>query len=108
MDRGPRLTYERLCAQIAAQSDLLRAATDGADLAGPVPTCPGWNVAQLLRHLGGGLPWRRAHEKATVAVRGPLTDLLLLVYGRRPPAERTEVFGDRDLLDFWLARTSFG
>jgi uncharacterized protein (TIGR03083 family) len=260
MGDGPRLTYERLCAEIGAQADLLQATVDGADLTVPVPSCPGWNVAQLLRHLGGGLrwaeeivrtrptgppddthfrevsdrpdpglggwvaeagrtladalqeagpdadvwsfvpggtrfwarrfahetvlhradatlalgkdftvgpevaldaldewmtlgtlphvlavhpeqrellgagrtihlhttdveadqaaewlvdltgdtiAWRPAHEKAAVAVRGPLVDLLLLVYGRRPPTEATEIFGDRDLLDFWLARTSF-
>jgi len=258
MDFAPRLPYDRLCAEIAAQADLLRTTAEGADLARDVPTCPGWNVAQLLRHLGGGLrwaeeivrtradgppddthfrqvaadpdpglgrwvaeggralattlrtagpdarvwsfvsggtrfwarrfahetlihradatlalgadftvepdvaldaldewmtlgtlphvleahpeqrellgagrtihlhatdagpgaewlvdltgdtiAWRPTHEKAAVAVRGPLVDLLLLVYGRRPLGRGTEVFGDRDLLDFWLARTSF-
>ncbi len=57
---------------------------------------------------GDRIGWRRAHEKAAVAVRGPLTDLLLLVYGRRPVTDRTDVRGDRELLDSWLARTSFG
>lgn len=57
---------------------------------------------------GSAITWRRAHEKAAVAVRGPLTELLLLVYGRRPVTDRVEVLGDRDLLDFWRARTGFG
>jgi uncharacterized protein (TIGR03083 family) len=57
---------------------------------------------------GEAITWRPAHEKAAVAVRGPLTDLLLLVYGRRPVTDRTEVLGDRRLLDSWLARTPFG
>lgn len=252
------LDFDRCCAEIDTQAGLLAGAVDGADLGTPVPSCPGWNVAQLLRHLGGGLRWaeeivrtratgplpdahfrqvsadpdptlggwvaagaeqlaatlrragpgvglwspvvggssfyarrfayetlmhradatlalggdftvdpvvaadaldewmelgslpemldfhpaqrellgpgrtvhlhatdapgaewvvdltgdrigwRRAHEKAAVAVRGPLTDLLLLVYGRRPVTDRTDVRGDRELLDSWLARTSFG
>lgn len=58
---------------------------------------------------GDVLAWRRAHEKAAVAVRGPLTDLLLIVYKRRSPyTEGVEVIGDAGLLDFWLERVSFG
>jgi uncharacterized protein (TIGR03083 family) len=57
---------------------------------------------------GGVLAWRRAHEKAAVAVRGPLVDLVLIVYKRRPPrGEGVEIFGDEKLLDFWLERVSF-
>ena len=62
----------------------------------------------LVDLTGDTIAWRRVHEKAAVAVRGPLTELLLLVYGRRPAAEDLEILGDRDLFDFWLARTSFG
>ncbi|MER7887121.1 maleylpyruvate isomerase N-terminal domain-containing protein [Streptomyces fimicarius] len=53
--------------------------------------------------------WRRAHEKATVALRGTLTDLML-VFNRRlePTSSRVEVLGDAALLDFWLDRSSFG
>jgi uncharacterized protein (TIGR03083 family) len=58
---------------------------------------------------GDAITWRRAHEKAAVAVRAPLTDLLLLIYKRRPArGEDVEIFGDADLLDFWLERVSFG
>jgi uncharacterized protein (TIGR03083 family) len=58
---------------------------------------------------GEAITWRRAHEKAAVAVRAPLTDLLLLIYKRRPArGEGIEIFGDADLLDFWLERVSFG
>jgi uncharacterized protein (TIGR03083 family) len=254
------LNYDRYCAEIIAQTHLLESAIKGADLTAPVPSCPGWNAGQLLRHLGGGqrwaaalvraraqqnfpedfrdlsaylaedpavvgpwldesaemlagalreagpgtplwtpvpggttdfyarrfthetlmhradaivalgaeftadpdvatdaidewmelgslpmhfevhpwmrellgpgrtvhlhatdtpgaewvvdltgdaIAWRRAHEKCAVAVRGPLTDLLLLIYRRRP-ASGLEVFGDSELLDFWLERVSFG
>ncbi|BAG22021.1 maleylpyruvate isomerase family mycothiol-dependent enzyme [Streptomyces griseus] len=53
--------------------------------------------------------WRHAHGKATVALRAPLTDLML-VFNRRlePTSPRVEVLGDAALLDFWLARSSFG
>jgi uncharacterized protein (TIGR03083 family) len=58
---------------------------------------------------GEVLAWRRAHEKSAVAVRGPLTALLLLVYGRMSlDAAPVEVLGDRALLEFWLARNAFG
>ncbi|MFF8814670.1 maleylpyruvate isomerase family mycothiol-dependent enzyme [Streptomyces pactum] len=67
-------------------------------------------AAEWLVDLGGeAVTWRRAHEKAAVAVRGPVTDLLLLVY-RRTPADHPglEVLGDAELLDFWLERVAFG
>jgi uncharacterized protein (TIGR03083 family) len=56
---------------------------------------------------GDAITWRRAHEKAAVAARGPLTDLLLVLYRRRP-ATAVEVFGDTSLLDLWLDRARFG
>ncbi|MDN3027871.1 maleylpyruvate isomerase family mycothiol-dependent enzyme [Streptomyces sp. S.PB5] len=52
--------------------------------------------------------WSHAHEKAAVAVRAPLTDLVLLLYGRRSAADASvEVFGDEDLLALWLERSGF-
>ncbi|MER5177476.1 maleylpyruvate isomerase family mycothiol-dependent enzyme [Streptomyces sp. NPDC002896] len=51
------LNYERHCAEIVRQTDLLRSRIDDADLTVAVPSCPGWNVGQLLRHLGGGQRW---------------------------------------------------
>ncbi|HEX6310179.1 MAG TPA: maleylpyruvate isomerase family mycothiol-dependent enzyme [Acidimicrobiia bacterium] len=51
----------------------------------------------------GGFTWDHGHGKATVAVRGPAADLLLLLYRRRPPvAGRYEVFGDDAVLAAWL------
>src|SRR6266511_4349466 len=48
-----------------------------------------------------------AAQKSTVALRGPLADVLR-VFHRRLPAdsERVEVVGDAALLDFWLERVS--
>ncbi|MEW1690789.1 maleylpyruvate isomerase family mycothiol-dependent enzyme [Streptomyces sp. NPDC091265] len=66
--------------------------------------------AEWLIEFGeDGFTWRRAHERATVALRGPLTDLML-VFNRRLAADsdRVEVLGDAALLDFWLERSSFG
>jgi uncharacterized protein (TIGR03083 family) len=58
---------------------------------------------------GDRLAWRRAHERSAVAVRGPLSALLLLVYGRRSVDDSgVEVFGDRGLLELWLGRVAFG
>ncbi|HWU06675.1 MAG TPA: maleylpyruvate isomerase family mycothiol-dependent enzyme [Streptomyces sp.] len=66
--------------------------------------------AEWLIGLGeDGFTWRHAHEKATVALRGPLTELMLAFNRRQEPDEGgLEVLGDRELLDFWLERTSFG
>ncbi|MFD9500678.1 maleylpyruvate isomerase family mycothiol-dependent enzyme [Streptomyces sp. NPDC060035] len=63
----------------------------------------------LIEFSEKGFTWRRAHEKATVALRGPLTELMLAFNRRQKPDEGgLEVLGDRGLLDFWLERSSFG
>jgi uncharacterized protein (TIGR03083 family) len=70
---------------------------------------PAEAAAEWVVDLTGDAPtWRRAHEKAAVAVRGPLIHLLLVVYKRRPThGEGIEILGDAPLLDFWLDRVSF-
>ncbi|MGV4929796.1 maleylpyruvate isomerase N-terminal domain-containing protein [Streptomyces sp. BHT-5-2] len=66
------MSYDRHCAEIVAQTALLRTRVEGADLSAPVPTCPGWTLARLLRHLGG------AHRRVETLVRtratGPVPD----------------------------------
>ncbi|MEU3842578.1 maleylpyruvate isomerase family mycothiol-dependent enzyme [Streptomyces sp. NPDC028635] len=63
---------------------------------------PGWFV-----DLGPDGPrWEHADRPAAVTVRGPLADLLLLMYGR-PVHDRLGIRGDRPLLDLWLRRTGF-
>ncbi|MEV7074646.1 maleylpyruvate isomerase family mycothiol-dependent enzyme [Streptomyces sp. NPDC093990] len=53
--------------------------------------------------------WRHGHEKATVALRGPLTAVLLAFYRRLPlDSPELEILGDRELLEFWLERATFG
>jgi uncharacterized protein (TIGR03083 family) len=55
----------------------------------------------------GGFTVTAAHQKSTAAVRGTATDLLLLLWNRRPLSDtaRYECFGDTALIDAWLAAT---
>jgi hypothetical protein len=48
--------------------------------------------------------WERTHAEADVAVRGPATDLLLVICRRRSldAAPALDVQGDRALLDRWI------
>ena len=48
------LGFDRYCSEIVVQAELLGAAIDGADMTVRVPSCPDWNIGQLIRHLGGG------------------------------------------------------
>lgn len=62
----------------------------------------------LIRAEDGRLVWENAHVKADTAVRGPASDLLLVLLRRRPVrTEGVQVFGDEDLLGTWLERTGF-
>ncbi|MFC4006522.1 maleylpyruvate isomerase family mycothiol-dependent enzyme [Nonomuraea purpurea] len=62
-----------------------------------------WTITQ---GPGGAITWARGHAKGDVAVRGPVSDLLLLLYGRRSPDGLT-VYGDRAFLDRWLSAAAF-
>ena len=64
------LDFERHCVEIVGQTALLTGHIDGADLTVPVPTCPDWNVSQLLRHVDGGHSWA-AEIVATRAAQPP-------------------------------------
>jgi len=72
------------------EGDLLAEAAARTDLETPIPTCPEWRLRDLVRHTGG----------ADCTVRGPSSDLHLLLWNRRTP-EGLEVDGDISLLDFW-------
>jgi uncharacterized protein (TIGR03083 family) len=68
-------------------------------------TDPGLSAEWLIELGSEGFTWRRGHERATVALRGPLADVLLVFYRRLPAdSERVEVLGDAELLAFWLDR----
>jgi uncharacterized protein (TIGR03083 family) len=48
---------ERCYTEIEASTDILAGLIDGADLAGPVPTCPDWTLRQLATHVGRAHRW---------------------------------------------------
>lgn len=93
----------------------------GAPAAPPAPLGPGRSVhlhgtdtapevrAEWLVDLTGDqITWQHAHAGAAVTVRGPVTDLLLVAYGRRPPrGDGIETYGDVGLLGDWLGWASF-
>ncbi|MGW0770259.1 maleylpyruvate isomerase family mycothiol-dependent enzyme [Streptomyces sp. NPDC002676] len=69
---------------------------------------PALNAEWLVEFGPEGLQWRRGHEKASVALRGPLTSVLLAFYRRLPlDTPGLEVLGEREVLDLWLSRASF-
>jgi len=80
------LGFDRYCDEIVTQTSLLTSAITGTDLTGPVPSCPDWNVGQLLRHLGGAQRWAAGivRSRATGPVRREFTDLS--AYIREDPA----------------------
>lgn len=51
------LSFDDYCTEIVVQTGLLESTIKGADLALPVPSCPGWNVGQLVRHLSRVQRW---------------------------------------------------
>jgi uncharacterized protein (TIGR03083 family) len=80
------LSYDRYCDEIVTQTGLLTSAITGADLTVQVPTCPDWNLSQLLRHLGGAQRWAAeiVRSRAAGPVRRDFTDLS--AYAREDPA----------------------
>ncbi|NBE53888.1 SCP2 sterol-binding domain-containing protein, partial [Streptomyces boluensis] len=69
-------------------------------------TDPGTTGEWLIDLTGEDIAVRQAHAKATVAVRAPATDLLLLMYGRRDLTDAGfEVFGDRELFERWREKS---
>ncbi|MHC3475484.1 maleylpyruvate isomerase family mycothiol-dependent enzyme [Streptomyces sp. 7R007] len=66
------LPFERHCDEIVRQTGLLAAHVSGADPTAPVPSCPAWNLGQLLRHVGGDHRW--AEEVVRTRATGPVPD----------------------------------
>jgi uncharacterized protein (TIGR03083 family) len=61
----------------------------------------------IIRFTDTGISWERGHEKATTAIRGPVTSLLLFTYGRRPAADaRLACFGDESVPELWQEKTA--
>lgn len=62
------LSYDRYYAETVAQTAGIAEVLRSADAALPVPTCPGWTLAKLARHVG------RVHRWATASVTRRATD----------------------------------
>ncbi|MEU8435700.1 maleylpyruvate isomerase family mycothiol-dependent enzyme [Streptomyces sp. NPDC029216] len=77
-----------VAAETARFADLVR----GADMAAPVPTCPGWNLADLVRHAGSVHRWFSVLLRQRIQAPPTSRDVDL----RLP--ERTEDYAD------WLAQ----
>jgi uncharacterized protein (TIGR03083 family) len=61
----------------------------------------------VVRFTDSGVDWQRGHEKATTAIRGPVTSLLLFTYGRRPVSDpRLTSFGDDTIPALWQEKTA--
>jgi uncharacterized protein (TIGR03083 family) len=61
----------------------------------------------VIRFTDSGIAWERGHQKATTAVRGPLTSLLLFTCGRRTAADpRLAVSGDDAIPALWQEKTA--
>jgi uncharacterized protein (TIGR03083 family) len=65
----PLLSFDDYCAEISTQTEQLGAALTGHDMRTAVPSCPGWNVGQLVRHLGHAHRWT-----AEIIAAGPAGD----------------------------------
>jgi len=61
----------------------------------------------MIRPTAGAVTVEPGHGKGDVAVRGPASDLLLLLMRRVPPGPPVEVNGDAALLDALLAGAAF-
>ncbi|GLZ10443.1 hypothetical protein Acsp04_06780 [Actinomadura sp. NBRC 104425] len=68
--------HERYCDAAQQETESFADRVRDADLDTPVPTCPGWTLAKLIRHLGrthrwaGGLVERRARQQASARELG--------------------------------------
>jgi uncharacterized protein (TIGR03083 family) len=51
------MEFTRHCTEIVTQTELLATDLKAADLRAPVPSCPGWSLGDLVRHIGGGHRW---------------------------------------------------
>lgn len=96
-----RSTVDRNAGVLISENDRLAALLESADPATEVPTCPGWTLRQLTRHVG------RGHRWAAQMITSGATEWLdpREVTGGKPPADDPPVVarwlrdGAAELLD---------
>ncbi|MFD3483974.1 maleylpyruvate isomerase family mycothiol-dependent enzyme [Streptomyces sp. NPDC058665] len=93
------LSYDRHRAELATQTGLLRSCVEGADMTVPVPTCPGWTLGQLLRHVGGTHHW--AESVVRTRATGPVPEDLVNDVSADADA-------DPEAVDAWVAEGAAG
>jgi uncharacterized protein (TIGR03083 family) len=54
------MDHEEYCARVAAEITRMTRVVTNADMAAPVPGCPGWDLATLVRHTGTVHRWAAA------------------------------------------------
>ncbi|WP_331730459.1 maleylpyruvate isomerase family mycothiol-dependent enzyme (plasmid) [Kitasatospora sp. NBC_00070] len=69
------------CAGVATETTRIVTLVKGAELTTPIPSCPGWTLADLIRHVGGAQRWFSAllRERPQVPPPGRDVDLRLPV-----------------------------
>jgi uncharacterized protein (TIGR03083 family) len=93
----PALQLPDLLRLIDERSTAFRAVVSSApDLDVPVPSCPGWTLADLAQHIGAG----RRSWAATVALGEAATGRV------QPDPDEATAPGDRAALDAWLAAST--
>ena len=61
----------------------------------------------LVRLNPDGFTYEHGHRKGNVAVQASITDLALMMWGRRNPSDAPfKIFGDETLLRFWLSNSA--
>ncbi|MEV0459327.1 maleylpyruvate isomerase family mycothiol-dependent enzyme [Catellatospora methionotrophica] len=125
-----RLTYDRYCDEVSAQTALLREVLPGDDLSAKVPTCPDWTLADLVRHVGGNVHMTDAAVRGEPGPRPAIGDPTRAgvpdtddpdtlttwmqggadAYARtlrdRDAADVAEIFGLLQTLTFWARRAA--
>jgi uncharacterized protein (TIGR03083 family) len=91
------LEHERYCTAITTETELLRDAVRGADLARQVPTCPDWTLAELAVHVG------QAHRWVEAMVRTRATEELPEDADHIPDHRPGDGCDTAAVLDAWLA-----
>ncbi|MGW0735489.1 maleylpyruvate isomerase family mycothiol-dependent enzyme [Streptomyces sp. NPDC002851] len=83
---------EDCCSTILDQTGLLCSVVRDADLTLPVPTLPGWNLGNLLRHIGGTQQWAELAVRTRATAPVPHDDLVNDVTGHddKDPGVLTE------------------